>query len=126
MYTGRTFTSRLKPTMPYKRDGQGIVMRFVKLVVTRFVIHFNESGPMTAIKSSRFRNTDTRLSNAKVALSLDPDDPSRTSISSGELHFPFGERSDLSELTIEASGPRPITINEIEWVGQSRGGKRRV
>jgi len=126
VYAGKAFTSRFKPTMPFIRDGQGAVMRFVKLVVTRFLIHFDESGPMTAIKSSKHRANDTRLSNAKVALSLNPDDPTRISLSSGVFDFPFGERSNVSELTIEASGPRPITINEIEWVGQSRGGKRRV
>ncbi len=126
VYVGKPFTSKFKPTMPFIRDGRGAVMRFIKLVVTRFVIHFDESGPMTAIKSSRMRSQDTRLSNAKAALSLNPDDPARISLSSGKFEFPFGERSDLSELTIEASGPRPITINEIEWVGQSRGGKRRV
>jgi len=126
VWAGRDIKQIFEPTMPFRRDGQGRVMRFIRLVVSRFIVHFNESGPMTAVRTSRYRSAETRLSNAKVALNLDPDDPSRLSITSGEFDIPYGEQSDLSQLTIEASGPKPISINEIEWVGQSRGGRRRV
>lgn len=125
VWAGLDYTSTLKPTMPFIRDGSNKVMRFVRLVLTRFIIHFEKSGPMTVTRSSRFRSTDVSVSNASVILDLDPNDPDTDGVESGSFDVPFREQSDISELTITASGGLPVTINEIEWVGQARGGKRR-
>ncbi len=132
LYAGYDIQSTFKPTMPFVRDRNNIVMRFVRLIVSRFIVHFNNSGPMTATVGSKYRNASAQitsiktLSNTGVGLAYDPDDPTGSGIKSGSFDVPFREQSDISELTINANGGVPITINEIEWVGQSRGGRRRT
>lgn len=132
LYAGYDITSTFKPTMPFIRDSNNIVIRFIRLVISKFIVHFNNSGPMTATVGSKYRNASAQitsvrtLSNDGVGLAFDPDDPEGDGIKSGSFDVPFREQSDISELTITANGGVPININEIEWVGQVRGGRRRL
>jgi hypothetical protein len=132
LYAGYDITSTFKPTMPFIRDSNNIVIRFIRLVISKFIVHFNNSGPMTATVGSKYRSASAQitsvrtLSNDGVGLAFDPDDPEGDGIKSGSFDVPFREQSDISELTITANGGVPININEIEWVGQVRGGRRRI
>lgn len=132
LYAGYDITSTFKPTMPFIRDSNNIVIRFIRLVISKFIVHFNNSGPMTATVGSKYRNASAQitsvrtLSNDGVGLAFDPDDPEGDGIKSGSFDVPFREQSDISELTITSNGGVPININEIEWVGQVRGGRRRT
>lgn len=126
VYAGIPVPQSFKPTMPFIRDRNNLAIRFIKLVVSKFLIHFEDSGPITATKSSRYRSVDTTLTNKYVPEFQDPDNLRGISLTSGYFDFPFGDRTDTAKLTISSDGPLPISINEIEWVGQTRGGKRRV
>ncbi len=115
---GLAYESLVKPTMPFVRDGSNRAIKNTKLVVTEFVVYFDESGFMDSKLTSRYRSDDTLFSNQEIVTAFDPEDPTGIGIRSGEFVIPWGERSDWSELTISSSDVRPMTILEVEWVGQ--------
>mgnify|MGYP003664110530 FL=1 len=118
VYAGLTYTSLVKPTMPFIRDRAGAAIKASKLVVTEFVVYFEESGYIDSAMSSKYRAASLVHSNVEIVTAYDPDDPNGTGIRSGQYVIPWGERSDWSELTVSSDDVRPLTIIEIEWIGQ--------
>ncbi len=118
VYAGLPYTSLIKPTMPFIRDATGASIKASKLVVTEFVAYFEESGYIDSSMTSKYRSAPLVHSNAEIVTAADPDDPNGTGIRSGQYIIPWGERSDWSELTISSDDVRPMTIIEVEWLGQ--------
>ena len=118
VYAGLTYTSLVKPTMPFIRDRAGAAIKASKLVVTEFVVYFEESGYIDSAMTSKYRAASLVHSNVEIVTAYDPDDPNGTGIRSGQYVIPWGERSDWSELTVSSDDVRPLTIIEIEWIGQ--------
>ena len=123
---GLGYTSLVKPTMPFIRDATGAAIKNSKLVVTEFVIYYDESGTISSEMGSKYRAVPITHSNSKIVTAGDPDDPEGKGIRSGDYSIPWGERSDWSELTISSNDVRPMTILEIEWIGQVLSRGRRV
>jgi hypothetical protein len=115
---GLPYTSAVSPTMPFIRDKSGAAITRSKLVVTEFVVYFEESGYITSTMTSKYRAAPMVYSNAEIITANDPDDPEGKGIRSGQYKVPWGERSDWSELTISSDDVRPLTIIEVEWIGQ--------
>ncbi len=126
LISGVPYTEALTPTMPFYRDREGKAQRLSKLVVTDFVVHYEDSGPLSSTMRSRYRHDVTTLDNAEVHTFQDPDDSNRSGVRTGEWHIPWGERSDWSELTVSSYDARPITIIDVEWIGQPLTRGRRV
>lgn len=123
VYLGVPMTKVLKPSMPLFRDREGKPISKTKLNVTDFAVYYENSGKIDAVFSSKYRTEDFVFSNDTFPLDGDPDDTERDGLRDGIFNFPWGERSDWSELTLTSTDVRPITITEIEWFGQilSRG-----
>jgi hypothetical protein len=115
---GLSYISLVKPTMPFIRDANGASIKGSKLVVTEFIVYYEDSGYIQATLSSKYRASDRQSSNVEIVTAFDPNDPEGRGIRSGEYIIPWGERSDWSELTISSDDVRPLTITEVEWVGQ--------
>ncbi|MDG1314187.1 MAG: hypothetical protein P8P29_01515, partial [Flavobacteriaceae bacterium] len=115
---GLPYTSAVLPTMPFIRDKTGAAITRSKLVVTEFIAYFEESGYINSTMTSKYRSTPLVYSNAEIVTANDPDDPAGKGIRSGQYKIPWGERSDWSELTISSDDVRPMTIIEVEWIGQ--------
>lgn len=115
---GLSYLSLIKPTMPFIRDQAGAAVKASKLVVTEFVVYFEESGYIDSAMTSKYRAAPMVHSNTEIVTAFDPDDPEGKGIRSGQYIVPWGERSDWSELTISSDDVRPMTIIEIEWLGQ--------
>ena len=115
---GLPYTSLLRPTMPFIRDANGAAIKGSKLVVTEFIVYFEDSGYIDSTLSSKYRVNDRYHSNIEIVTAFDPNDPEGRGVRSGEYTIPWGERSDWSELTISSDDVRPLTITEVEWVGQ--------
>ena len=118
VWAGLNYTSLVKPTMPFIRDKTGAVISKSKLTITEFITYYEASGYISATMSSKYRATDIVHTNQEIITAGDPDDPLGIGIRSGEYKIPWGERSDWSELTISSDDVRPMTILEVEWVGQ--------
>ena len=123
---GLNYTVSVTPTMPFVRDSKGSAVKNSKLVVTEFNIYFEDSGYINATMGSKYRAQDIVHSNKEVVLHGDPDDPDGVGIRSGEYSVGWGERSDWSTLTISSDDVRPMTIIEVEWLGQILTRGRRI
>ena len=123
---GLGYTSLVKPTMPFIRDATGAAIKNSKLVITEFIIYYDESGTISSEMSSKYRAVPIAHSNVKIVTAVDPDDPEGKGVRSGDYTVPWGERSDWSDLTISSNDVRPMTILEIEWIGQVLSRGRRV
>lgn len=126
VYYGLPYIATAKPTMPFIRDRNGKVQRLHSLVVTDFVIHYDRSGYISATLSSRYRDEDVTINNEQYSEFLDKNDTDFNGTRSGQWIVPWGERSDWSELTVYSDDFRPISITEIEWIGQPLTRGRRV
>ncbi len=116
---GLVYTSSITPTMPFRRARDGKTKRLDAVVVTDFHVAYEDSGFITATRSSRYRAVDQVIDNRAVIEADDPEDLLQIGIRSGTFSFPWGERSDWSELTLHAADIRPIQMLEIDWEGQS-------
>lgn len=126
VYIGQTYEKILKPTMPFYRDQNGTVVSYAKLIVTDFALYYEESGRITVTMESRYRQDDVVQDNGYLPIAGLLDDPDANGLKSGIYKFPWGERSDWSELTISSNDVKPVTLTEVEWFGQiQKRGKRR-
>jgi hypothetical protein len=122
---GLGYTSLVKPTMPFIRDANGAAIKNSKLVITELVIYYDESGIINTRMDSKYRADPIQHSNLQIVTANDPDDPEGKGVRSGSYSVPWGERSDWSDLTISSDDVRPMTILEVEWIGQVlRRGRR--
>ena len=115
---GLSYLSLVMPTMPFIRDKTGAAIKASKLVITEFVVYFEQSGYIDSAMTSKYRANPLIHSNAEIVTAVDPDDPEGKGIRSGQYIIPWGERSDWSELTISSDDVRPMTVIEVEWLGQ--------
>ena len=123
---GLPYAKSFKPTMPFIRDRDGKIIQNSKLVLSAFIIYFEQSGDITATKSSKYRAVDTVIDNSRLIVSNDPDDPDANGVRSGEFTVPWGDRSDWSELEISSNDVRPLTVINLEWEGQALSTGRRL
>ena len=123
---GNPYTSSVKPTMPFIRDKDGAAIKLSKLVVTEFVVYFEESGYITTTMTSKYRANPMQHTNAEIVTAFDPDDPNGVGVRTGHYSVPWGERSDWSEIEIASDDARPLTITEVEWLGQTLTRGRRL
>lgn len=126
VYYGLPYRATVKPTMPFIRDRNGKVQMLYSLVVTDFVMHYSRSGYANASMSSRYRGEDIIIDNEFYTVSDNKEDTDYNGTRSGQWLIPWGERSDWSELSIYSDDFRPISITELEWIGQPLTRGRRV
>jgi hypothetical protein len=105
--------------MPFRKSRDGKTKRLDAIVVTSFHVAYEDSGFITATRSSRYRSVDQVLDNRVVIEADDPEDILQIGIRSGTFEIPWGERSDWSALTLAAADIRPIQLLDIDWRGQS-------
>jgi hypothetical protein len=104
--------------MPFIRDRDGAAIKNANIVVTEFNAYYEESGYINSTLESKYRAVPRSYSNQQIITLNDPDDPDNIGIRSGVFKVPWGERSDWSELTLSTDDVRPMTIIEVEWIGQ--------
>ena len=115
---GLPYVSDVTPTMPFTKTRDGKSKRLEAIIVTKFAVAFENSGYITATRTSKYRATDQVIDNNKFIETDDPDDVDQIGIRDGVFKIPHGERSDWSSLKLEALDIRPMTIMEIDWWGQ--------
>lgn len=125
VYGGVKIMRSLKPTMPFIRDRNGNAVTSAVITVREFVVHLDDSSDLGARMHCVYREP-YEFYPRRFPLDDEPNDPNRTLVMDYDLHIPWGERADYSELELFSTDVRPTTILEIEWEGQVTGSKRRV
>ena len=114
---GQTVEWLLEPSQVFARDYQNRIDTSQKITIQDFVIHVDNSGEFTAHGSSPYRGEWDYTAHV-FPLDAEPLDPHRRILQTGPFFIPWGERADWSKLTLRGSDVRPVTILEVEWVGQ--------
>lgn len=114
---GQKYMSKYRPTMPFVKDSDGVKMGTARLIISKFLLNYKDSGDMHCSIISKYRDTETVYFSGRIA-----DDPSTTigvaPIQSGSFIVPFRENTDLAELEIYSDSELPLTIMDIEYLGQ--------
>lgn len=121
---GIPYRSSYKPTMPQVKDADGVKMGTGTLVISKFFVNTRKSGKMKSKVTSRFRpDTDMEFSGRTIG------DPStvigEAAISDNRFVIPIRDNADRAELELYTDGHEPLTILDIEWLGDyKKRGKR--
>lgn len=117
LFCGQTVEWALEPTQVFPKDYQGRVDTSQKVTIQDYVVHVDKSGEFKAVGSSPY--SDEWEYNVNVfPLDNEPLDPNRVLLQSGPVYIPWGERADWSKLRLTGTDIRPVTIHELEWIGQ--------
>jgi hypothetical protein len=117
LFCGQTVEWQLEPTQVFAKDYQWRVDTSQKVTVQDYVIHVDNSGEFKAVGSSPY-SSDWEYTNFVFPFDNEPLDPNRLTLQSGPVYIPWGERADWSKLRLTGTDIRPVTIHEVEWIGQ--------
>lgn len=117
LYCGQTVRWQLDPTQVFGKDYQQRIDTSLKVTIQDYVVHLDNSGEFKALGRSPY-SPDWEYSAFVFPLDNEPLDPDRLILQSGPFYIPWGERADWSSLTLEGIDIRPVTIHEVEWIGQ--------
>lgn len=124
VWLGVRYLSRYKPTMPFVKDQDGVKVGTGKLVVSKFLVNYRDSGSMYAKITSHYRDDEITYFSGRTV--NDPDTAvGEPVIQSGTFEVPFREDTDNAELELYTDSETPLTMMDIEWIGQyTKRGKR--
>lgn len=114
---GQSVEWSVEPTRAFGRDFRDNVDTSQLITVQEYVVSINNSGEFVAVGKSPYGD-DWDFNTNEYSLDDDPLDTERLLVRDGEVAIPWGERADLSTLTLTGSDIRPVTIHEVRWVGQ--------
>ena len=107
---GQSVDWTLVPSQVFAKDYQNNIDTSKFVTVQDYLIHVDKSG--------EFKGTGTSPYSPdwEYAVTIPP--ISSDLLQSGPIYIPWGERADWSELTLTGNDIRPVTIHEVEWIGQ--------
>lgn len=117
LIAGDTVEWFLEPTQVFAKDYQGRTDTSQKVTIQDYVVHVDNSGEFKALGSSPY-STDWEYSAYVFPLDNEPLDPDQLVLQTGPVYIPWGERADWSKLRLTGTDIRPVTIHEVEWIGQ--------
>ena len=117
LFCGQTVEWTLEPTQVFAKDYQGRTDTSQKVTVQDYVVHVDNSGEFKAIGSSPY-SAEWEYTAYVFPFDNEPLDPGRLDLQSGPFYIPWGERADWSSLKLTGTDIRPVTIHEVEWIGQ--------
>lgn len=114
---GLRYTSRYRPTMPLVKDQDGVKVGTGRLTVSKFFVNCRETGAMVAKIISRFRPDKIVSFTGRIA-----GNPTTVvgvaAITDAVYTVPFRDNVDISEIELYTDSHTPLTIMDIEWLGQ--------
>lgn len=116
-FCGQTVRWQLQPSQVFARDYQARIDTSQKVTIQDYVVHVDNSGEFKAIGQSPYSD-DWEYTTYVFPLDDEPLDPDRLILQSGPFYIPWGERADWSIMILEGTDIRPVTIHEVEWIGQ--------
>lgn len=125
VFFGKKYKCKYQPTMPFVRDRDGVKVGSGTLNLKQFEAHFSETGYFNANITDQFGYSSTVKYTGRVI-----GDPNNLvgvpAVSDGSFVIPFKKKADKSQLEIETDSHLPLSLLELEWVGQYRKRGRRI
>lgn len=121
---GLAYRSQYIPTMPFFKDQDGVVVATASLIVKHFIVSLQQTGNLNAYKRSRYGNSETVTFEGRIVGDVD-NLVGVTALSDDKFLIPFREDTRRADVVIYTDDYLPMTLLDIEWVGQySKSGKR--
>lgn len=121
---GTKYRSSWLPTIPSVKDSDRVRVGTGKLVISKFLVNYRDTGVIKARVFSRYRDDITTQFTGRIV-----GDPTtfvgEPAIVSGAWMVPFRHNANDAELEIFSDSHMPMTITDLEWIGQyTKRGKR--
>lgn len=121
---GSPFRSQYIPTMPFFKDQDGVVVSTASLIVKQFIISISQTGNINAYTRSRYGQGATVTFEGRIVGDIN-NVVGNVALSDDKFIVPFREDTRRAEIVIYTEDYLPMTMLDIEWVGQySKSGKR--
>src|SRR5690606_28147632 len=86
--SGQRYKSRYRPTMPFVKDADGVKIGSARLIISKFLLNYRDSGDFNCDIISSYRDTETVHFSGRIT-----DDPGSevgvAAITSGAFVMPF-------------------------------------
>lgn len=114
---GLSYRSAYRPSMPLVKDQDGVKIGTGRLVVSKLFVNCRESGEMDAKIISPYRDDQVmhfsgRVVGSPISLIGEP------AIVDTTYTISFRDNVDNGEIELYTESHTPLTIMDIEWVGQ--------
>lgn len=121
---GIPYMSRYRPTMPLVKDSDGVVMGTAKLRARHFIVSIDQTGYIAGQMLSQYGDGEIVEFEGRVV--SDPGNLiGEPALYTGQFVLPFRENVTAADFVLFSDSYKPMTILDIEWVGQySKRGQR--
>lgn len=121
---GVKFRSAYRPTMPLIKDKDNVKVGTGTLTVSRFMIALYQTGEINGQVLSRYGDGPVVSFNGRIIGAPD-NKVGEQPLSDYTFVLPFGHKPELAEIEFWTDSHLPMTLLDIEWVGQyNKRGKR--
>lgn len=117
LIAGLRYRSAYRPTMPIVKDQDGVKVGTGRLVVSKFFVNCRETGAMDARVISKYRDdavfrfTGRTVGNPNSVVGV-------PAIVSEAYTIPYRDNIENGEIEIYTDSHTPLTVMDIEWIGQ--------
>jgi len=125
IYFGRRYLSRYIPTTPYVRDQNGVKVGSGTLIIKQYTVHFDDTGFFRVVITDSYGYTASVTYNGRT-LGAPTNLIGRPVVLSGAFSAPCKKNADTSKIEINTDSHLPMSLTEIEWIGQWRKKGRRI
>jgi hypothetical protein len=122
---GTPYRSSYIPTMPLIKDGDGVAVATAKLVINSFIVSTANTGYIAGYMRSPHGDSDIVEYQGRIVGAVD-NIVGQAAISDAEFIIPFRENVHLADIEIFSDSYLPMTMLDIEWVGQYTKRGRRI
>lgn len=121
---GVRYVSRYRPTMPMVKDQDKVKIGTGTLTVAKFLVNCRESGSMLAKLISKYREVREVYFSGRAA--SNPNTVvGEEAITDSTYLVPCRDNADYVELELYTDSHTPLTVMDIDWIGQyNKRGKR--
>jgi hypothetical protein len=121
---GTKYMSKYRPTNPFVKDADGVVVGTGNLRVRNWILSLFETGEITGKTISKYGDGSEVRFNGRIVGDID-NVVGEQPLSSEEFIMPFRQDTDEAEVEFYTDSHMPLTLLDIEWQGQySKRGRR--
>lgn len=117
LIAGVRYRSAYRPTMPFVKDQDGVKVGTGRLVISKFYINCRETGSMEAKVLSKYRD-DALLHFTGRIVGNPNSEVGVPAITDEVFVIPYRDNIDNGEIELYTDSHTPLTIMDIEWIGQ--------
>ena len=114
---GKRFMMRYKPTIPVIKGADGSTIGTGQLTISKFLVNTSDTGVVETKVTSKYK-ADTLIRFIGRYVGNPSSVIGKEAIVSTTLTVPFRDKSAEAELEIFTDHYTPLTIMDIEWLGQ--------